>query len=57
MALPMENRVTEELETCRPPEAPVEMPYQILERRRDPAPSWLDVLRQSVVRRAPHEHE
>lgn len=55
MALPMENRVTEELETCRPPEAPLEMPYQILERRQNPARSWLAVLRQTVLRRAPHE--
>ena len=49
--------MTEELdlETCKPPTAPVEMPYQVLERQRKPARPWLATLRQAVARRAPHE--
>jgi hypothetical protein len=53
----MEDRVTHplDLETWSPPEAPVEMPYQVLERQRQRGRSWFALLRQLVASRARNE--
>jgi hypothetical protein len=56
----MEDRVTppldlEPLEAWAPPEAPVEMPYQVLERQAPRRKTWIELLRQMAARRAPHE--
>ena len=44
-----------DLDAYRPPEAPIEMPYQIIERRREPARSWLEAVTRLLARRARHE--
>lgn len=43
-----------DLDACKPPEAPLDMPYQVVERQRPRSRSWLAFLR-LVARRAPHE--
>jgi hypothetical protein len=43
------------LETHRPPEAPIDMPYQVIERQQAADRSWLALLRQMMARQAPHE--
>lgn len=53
----MENRVTEllDLERCRPPEAPIDMPCQALERQKPQERSWLDMLRHLAARQPARE--
>jgi hypothetical protein len=54
----MEDRMNApfDLEAWTPPEAPVQMPYQVLERPNSREQrTWLDLLRQLTALRAPHE--
>lgn len=43
------------LDAFRPPEAPMDMPYQVIERQKPHRKSWLAALRQVIARLAPHE--
>ena len=44
-----------DLDRYLPPEAPLAMPYQVIEQPRVVRRSWLAFLRQLAARRAPHE--